>query len=274
MDFELEDEHDFSDTVDDHVRDCEVSLSFTYFARSCPSPFKTFRIPTAQSKFTKKGKMWSFQVQAISPHREVPAPTASHSSRGCLKSMEGKQQCASYAKRATIRLGATPAHYGNIPRRSTKLTTREFKKRWGQPSQHCPSCCEGRKRLIHLTPSGSKALTEHSSQWLSRTFSPLHRRGQWLHTVQQAHGLEVQLLSRKTIRNCILPALFDSAQSDVKAKVNKADSICLTSDIWTSVNTVGFLALTVHFWDTEEEKLFSATPDCFRIYRSTHCWAA
>lgn len=56
-----------------------------------------------------------------------------------------------------------------------------------------------------------------------------------------------ELPSRTTISRTMIPALYESAQFKVKELLSDVDSICLTTDSWTSVNNDSFLAVTAHF---------------------------
>lgn len=59
------------------------------------------------------------------------------------------------------------------------------------------------------------------------------------------------LPSRKTISNVLLPAKYEECHADVKNLIKYAESICLTTDGWSSVNNESFMAVTGHFIDSK-----------------------
>lgn len=74
-----------------------------------------------------------------------------------------------------------------------------------------------------------------------------------------------QVPTRKHLCNTLLPEKFDKAQARLKAKLEMAPSVGVTSDLWTSTNNSSFMALTCHWWDARDENLSSAVLDCHRI---------
>ena len=71
--------------------------------------------------------------------------------------------------------------------------------------------------------------------------------------------------SRPTVNQVLLPDLFSKTQAKVKTMLEAAEAVSLTSDLWSSSNYSSFIAITCHFWSSKEEKLCSATLDCFRF---------
>ena len=51
----------------------------------------------------------------------------------------------------------------------------------------------------------------------------------------------------KHISNDILPELYQEVETRVKDELRNADSIAVTSDLWTSTATDDYLSITVHF---------------------------
>jgi len=71
--------------------------------------------------------------------------------------------------------------------------------------------------------------------------------------------------SRPTIRNKMLPKLFNETQNTLQKEVKKAQSVAITTDGWTSINVEGFLAITVHFWNKNQGCLSSGVLDCAKL---------
>lgn len=57
--------------------------------------------------------------------------------------------------------------------------------------------------------------------------------------------------SRKTISNSLLPQMYESILEKVKADLNDVTALSLTTDGWTSINNEHFIALTVHFINSD-----------------------
>ncbi len=74
-----------------------------------------------------------------------------------------------------------------------------------------------------------------------------------------------QVPSRMHLRNSLLPEKFDKVQEAVKKRLGLASSVSVTSDLWTSSNNSGFMALTCHWWNEKEGKLDSAILDCHHV---------
>lgn len=53
--------------------------------------------------------------------------------------------------------------------------------------------------------------------------------------------------SRNTVSNGIIPRLYESKHSKIKLLIDKANTICLTTDRWTSINNEMFMAITGNF---------------------------
>ncbi len=74
-----------------------------------------------------------------------------------------------------------------------------------------------------------------------------------------------KLPSRTHLTEVLLPRLMDKVQQEVRDTTNKAGSVSITSDLWTSVNNAGFLALTCHFWREDKGMLESFLLSCTRM---------
>ncbi|KAI0526836.1 hypothetical protein KFK09_002428 [Dendrobium nobile] len=90
---------------------------------------------------------------------------------------------------------------------------------------------------------------------------------------------DVQLYSRNTARNDC-KKLFVKEISNIRSQLSKCSSrVCVTSDLWTSINTDGFICLTVHFIDNDwhlHKKIisFSFMPpphDGISLYEKLQC---
>ena len=61
------------------------------------------------------------------------------------------------------------------------------------------------------------------------------------------------LPSRRTVMRSLLPTKFESEKSRVMSALSSVKYVALTSDIWTSCQTVGYLTLTCHYVNSEWE---------------------
>lgn len=73
------------------------------------------------------------------------------------------------------------------------------------------------------------------------------------------------LPSRRLVSGSLIPSLFNDMQERLRSKLEQAIWVCVTTDMWTSINTAAFLAVTVHFWNEKERKLCCFTLDCLRF---------
>ena len=71
--------------------------------------------------------------------------------------------------------------------------------------------------------------------------------------------------SRGHVRQVLLPDLFTKVQAQLKEDLGKTRTVSITTDMWISVNVMGFLAVTCHFWSEREDVLKSAILDCVRM---------
>ncbi|XP_059081965.1 zinc finger BED domain-containing protein 4-like [Tigriopus californicus] len=82
----------------------------------------------------------------------------------------------------------------------------------------------------------------------------------------QAMNPKYLLPSRNVISKTLIPAMFEEVERKLGQKLVQAKWVCFTTDLWTSANTTGFLALTIHFWDHEASALQCFVLDCLRIW--------
>jgi len=57
--------------------------------------------------------------------------------------------------------------------------------------------------------------------------------------------------SRKTISNSLLLKMYESVLEKVKADLHDVTALSLTTDGWTSINNQHFIALTVHYVNSD-----------------------
>lgn len=77
-----------------------------------------------------------------------------------------------------------------------------------------------------------------------------------------------ELPNRHTISKEHIPAMYEKCLREMKVLTADVESACLTTDCWTSRNNESFLAITVHFIDTEF-KLKSVLLGC-QSFSSNH----
>lgn len=58
-----------------------------------------------------------------------------------------------------------------------------------------------------------------------------------------------QLPSRQSISKTAIPALYEECQHKIKELIKHGIKFCITTDCWTSRNTVSYIAVTAHFLD-------------------------
>ncbi|CAI6373453.1 unnamed protein product [Macrosiphum euphorbiae] len=58
-----------------------------------------------------------------------------------------------------------------------------------------------------------------------------------------------KLPSQKLIGTTLIPNLYDSTRKMIETILSHTKYVSLTSDIWTSLNTISFITVTVHFFD-------------------------
>lgn len=58
-----------------------------------------------------------------------------------------------------------------------------------------------------------------------------------------------QLPSRFSVSKTLLPAMYEECVNNVQQLINCGKAFCITTDAWTSINTVSFIGVTAHFLD-------------------------
>ena len=84
--------------------------------------------------------------------------------------------------------------------------------------------------------------------FICKTFQPLHivdlpEFKKFVLTL----NLRYTLIGRKTLTTKLLPMYYDSAKNKLMNLLEKANSIAMTTDCWTSCSNESFLGITVHF---------------------------
>lgn len=84
-----------------------------------------------------------------------------------------------------------------------------------------------------------------------------------------------QLPSRFVVSKTLLPAMYEECVNKVQELVNCGKAFCITTDAWTSINTVSFIGVTAHFLD-KNFNLHSVLLDCssFDLRHTTENLAA
>ncbi len=70
------------------------------------------------------------------------------------------------------------------------------------------------------------------------------------------------LPTRRTIKEVLLPQLHEKVKAEVRSMLSRADSISVTTDLWTRINNAAFIAVTGHFFSKEGQCLKSKVLDC------------
>ncbi|XP_067635684.1 zinc finger BED domain-containing protein 4-like [Eurosta solidaginis] len=96
-----------------------------------------------------------------------------------------------------------------------------------------------------------------------QTFSIVEDRGfrKFIKALNPAY----ELPSRKVISRTIIPALYEECLQKMKFKVKSGLKFCVTTDCWTSRNTVSYIAISAHFVDDNFE-LTNILLDCCPMY--------
>ena len=116
-----------------------------------------------------------------------------------------------------------------------------------------------------IGPLGQKQLDDQLAKMIARDFQP--------YTIVEDAGFRAftkllnpsyTLPSRKTLSNKIVPDLYQTIFEKVQDSVDQAESVCLTTDCWTSRTSTSFMAVTCHFVN-EEFELVSYLLDCILL---------
>jgi len=68
-----------------------------------------------------------------------------------------------------------------------------------------------------------------------------------------------------------MPRLFEKLRADIMNKIKTASAVYLTTDCWTSLTTISYMAVTCHF--IEDFQMTSYLLDCFVLtdrHTATH----
>lgn len=71
------------------------------------------------------------------------------------------------------------------------------------------------------------------------------------------------LPARKTLSTNMMTSKYAEVSGKIMAELDKTNSVCITTDAWTSRNNDSFIAVTCHFVDVESERLKSVLLSCF-----------
>ena len=74
-----------------------------------------------------------------------------------------------------------------------------------------------------------------------------------------------QLPTRKTLRDNLIPDIFQKETDSLKKELATAKSVALTTDLWTSQANQSFMAITCHFWCSVRASLQTRILDCARF---------
>lgn len=116
-----------------------------------------------------------------------------------------------------------------------------------------------------IGPLGQKQLDIQLAKMIAHDFQP--------YSIVEDAGFRgfVKLLnpsyilpSRKTLSTKIVPEFYQSIFQKVQDSMDKAESVCLTTDCWTSRTSTSFMAVTCHFVN-EDFELVSFLLDCILL---------
>ena len=69
--------------------------------------------------------------------------------------------------------------------------------------------------------------------------------------------------TRKTVSSTLLPQLYATIKERVKEEIKSTDSVCITTDGWSSRANESYLSVTAHYLDNKLE-LKSSLLECFK----------
>lgn len=90
-------------------------------------------------------------------------------------------------------------------------------------------------------------------------FSVVEDRG--FHEFVSALNPSYQLPSRFVISKTLLPLMYEECLNDTRKLIDSGKTFCITTDAWTSINTVSYVGVTAHFVD-ENFNLKSILLEC------------
>ncbi|XP_044766203.1 E3 SUMO-protein ligase ZBED1-like [Coccinella septempunctata] len=181
------------------------------------------------------------QMNIVNPVAETtPESTSTSSSQTC-------QASCSYSN------SAEPT--------SSSSSTSLFRRPVAQPPVQ--TTIDGFARSTRPLPIGkSKQLDEPIVKFIVKGFHPFsiveELEFKNMHKMIQP---SYTLPTRKTISSSLIPRIHQTTKEKVQEVIREADAICLTTDGWTSLNNVSYIALTAHFI-TKETQLKSVLLGC------------
>ncbi|XP_059097510.1 E3 SUMO-protein ligase ZBED1-like [Tigriopus californicus] len=81
------------------------------------------------------------------------------------------------------------------------------------------------------------------------------------HTLNPLNALP----SRRTLSDIYISNMFDKVHANVKIRLQQASWVSITTDLWSSINRNGFIAVTVHYCDEVTLSPQSMILDCVRV---------
>ncbi|XP_040582127.1 zinc finger BED domain-containing protein 4-like [Lepeophtheirus salmonis] len=114
------------------------------------------------------------------------------------------------------------------------------------------------------TSAKQKKIDEELVKMIATDFQPfsiVDDKGfrKFIHVLNQLYVFP----SSKTLSEKMIPDLYHRERASVQERVNKATSVCLTTDSWTSQANTSFMSVTCHF--IENYKRASCLLDCFEF---------
>lgn len=114
-------------------------------------------------------------------------------------------------------------------------------------------------------PSKSKILDEQLARLIAMEYQPLSLvEDKEFKKFVELLNPNYKIPSRSTLRNSVIPQLYAKTERFVKENLINANSIALTTDCWTSINTESYCTVTAHFI-TEDCKLQSFLLNCSQM---------
>lgn len=56
-----------------------------------------------------------------------------------------------------------------------------------------------------------------------------------------------KLPNRSSLSNTLLPSVYEEIKAKIRAELQVASAVCITTDAWTSVSNQKYVAVTAHF---------------------------
>ncbi|CAB4063499.1 unnamed protein product [Lepeophtheirus salmonis] len=115
-----------------------------------------------------------------------------------------------------------------------------------------------------LSPARQRKIDEELAKMIATDFQPfsvVEDKGfrNFTHALNQVYVIP----RRKALSQNMIPDLYYRERASVQERVNRATSVCLTTESWTSRAMASFMSLTCHF--IEDYKMASCLLDCFEF---------